>query len=306
MGRFPKHSVPFLGLLFILSSVGAGLVLLSADGRQEILRTTERELKVKIESAFGKLYVFKGDGKKVCTIDIKEKEGSKPKGKIDYRAEGDVGVLNLKLDKWGGSEDEDGEKNRLDLHDLEPGKWYLGFTDAIPISFNVELAVGKGEFDCSGLLVKDFKLSTGASSVVLRFPEPNKAMIENMKIESGVGKFVGESLGNANFRRLDFSGGVGSYTLDFTGKVRDDAEIRVEVGVGTLTIIVPKNVGARIEAQESWISKIELDRDFQKKKSGEYFSENYSSASSRMRISVESALGLVKVRRGQAYGLVEE
>jgi hypothetical protein len=286
----------FLGVPFLLlTSLGAVLLLGLGSGHREILRTTEKELAVKLEAAFGNLYVSRGDPKKICTVDIKDIDTDKPRGTINYKISDGVGKLDIDLSKFGESGFGTDEKHHLDLGDLESGKWYVRLTDQIPISFNVELGVGKGDFNCSGLLIKDFVLSTGASSVNLRFPQPNKAQIDNMKIETGVSKFVGEGLGNANFRNFQFSGGVGSYTLDFSGELKREVDVKVEVGLGSVTILVPRDVGARVFYQESWVSKIDLDRDFEEKREGQYFSDNYSTASSRMNISVESGLGHVKI-----------
>lgn len=283
-------------LLIFLTSLGTTLLLTLSSGYREILRTTEKELRVNLESALGKVYLSKGDPKKICTVSIKETERQRGKGKVSYRIEGGVGELDLELSKYEKSWNDDARGEVFDLDELEAGRWYVRFTDAVPISFNVELGLGSGDFDFSGLMVKDFKLSTGASSVRLRFREPNKAVIEKMKIEAGVSKFVGEGLGYANFRRFDFSGGVGSYTLDFTGKLREDVDVNVEVGLGRVRLLIPRDVGVRVEREESWFSKIEVSRDFKEKK-GYYISDNYSTASARMNVRVESGIAHVKIRR---------
>lgn len=283
--------------VLLVTSLGAVLFLVLGSGRREITRTTEKALDVKLQAAFGTVYVSRGDPKKICTIDIKDNDSDKPRGTVNYKIRDGVGKLDIDLSKFRESESGTEEKHNLDLGDIESGKWYVRLTDQIPISFDIELGVGKGDFDCSGLLIRNFVLSTGASSVNLRFPQPNRVQIDNMKIETGVSKFVGESLGNANFRSFQFSGGVGSYTLDFTGELRREVDVKVEVGLGSVTIVVPRDVGARILYQESWVSKIDLDRDFEEKRDGQYFSDNYNTASSRMNISVESGFGHVRVRR---------
>ncbi len=122
----------------------------------------------------------------------------------------------------------------------------MKFSDAVPISFDVQLGVGKGNFDFSGLHVKDFNLSTGAGDVVLSFDEPNPTTIENMNIESGVSKFDGRNLGNANFKHFRFQEGVGTSTLDFSGSLHSEVDVDLEVGMGVMTIIVPPEVGARV------------------------------------------------------------
>jgi hypothetical protein len=282
--------------LFLVSALGAVVVLTLGTGHREIQRTREKEFSVNLQAAFGKVFISRGDPNKICTIDIREVDRKKPRGVMQYSIVNRIGKLDLDLSKSGeGGNSEDEEEDHL--NSLEAGTWYVKFTNEVPFSLNAELGAGKGEFDLTGLLLKNFVLSTGASSVVLRFDEPNKAKIETMKIETGLSKFVGESLGNANFNRFEFSGGVGSYKLDFTGELKNEVDVQVEVGLGSVTILIPRDVGARIFYEESWISKIDIDRDFTKKRDGQYMSDNYGTARGRMNIKVESGLGHVKIRR---------
>ena len=68
---------------------------------------------------------------------------------------------------------------------------WLNVTKDIPVSFDLELGMGKADLNMTGLSVKDLNLSAGASSVLLRFDEPNKSTIEDMSIEAGLSKFHG-------------------------------------------------------------------------------------------------------------------
>jgi hypothetical protein len=194
-------------------------------------------------------------------------------------------------------ENHDRKKGSFKISHFDGGKWYLKFSNIVPISFDVELGVGNGDFDLSGLLVKDFTLSTGASDVSLSFDEPNKTFIENLSIESGVSKFNGRNLGNANFKRFRFQGGVGAYTLDFSGSILSEVDVDVDVGLGVMTIVVPPNVGARLFYEKSWVSRLDCDRDFLSVTDNEYETENYESAAGKMNIRIDSGLGSIKVRR---------
>jgi hypothetical protein len=70
--RSRRLTYPILGVAFLLffSSLGAVLYLNLGSGHREILRTTEKELNVHLEAAFGTLYLSRGDPKKICTVDI--------------------------------------------------------------------------------------------------------------------------------------------------------------------------------------------------------------------------------------------
>ncbi len=262
---------------------------------KEIGRTTEKELKVVLSSSFGSVSISSGEPEKILIADVTGKNSSDPKMDIEYDIRNRVGYMDVAL----GEERTDHEhrKGSFKISNLDGGKWSLRFSNTIPISFDVELGVGSGDFDLSGLQVKDFTLSTGASDVSVSFDELNKATIDNLSIESGVSKFDGRNLGNANFKRFKFQGGVGAYTLDFSGNISTEVDADIDVGLGVLTVIIPREVGARLFYEKSWISRLDCDTDFHSVSDNEYETDNYDRASGKMNIRIDSGLGSVKVRR---------
>jgi hypothetical protein len=276
-----------LSLVFIRSLVPA-----QDEGGREVGRTTEKELKVTLSSSFGTVKISRGEPEKIVVIQSSDDEDRRVN--LDYAVRNRVGYLDLTL---GDDQQSDRKKSSFHIGDIHSGHWALKFSDAVPISFDVELGVGKGNFDFSGLHVKDFNLSTGASDVTLSFDEPNPATIENMNIESGVSKFHGRNLGNANFKHFRFQEGVGSSTLDFSGGLHSEVDVDLEVGMGVMTIIVPPDVGARVTYDKSWASKLDCARDFQSTSDSEYVSDNYDNATAKMNIRVDSGLGSIKIRR---------
>jgi len=280
-------------LLVVAGSIAVGIELLMDTSFKEIGRTTEKELKVVLSSSFGTLHVTKGESEKILTADGTERDDSKMD--IEYDIRNRVGYMDITLGK--NQDDHERRKGSFKISNFNGGKWLLKFSNIIPISFDVELGVGKGDFDLSGLQVKDFTLSTGASDVSLSFDEPNKTFIDNLSIESGVSKFVGRNLGNANFKRFRFQGGVGAYTLDFAGKIANEVDVDIDVGLGALTIIIPQNVGARLFYEKSWVSRLDCDKDFHSVSANEFETENYISAGGKMNIRIDSGLGSIRVRR---------
>ncbi|HTY10307.1 MAG TPA: LiaF domain-containing protein [Bacteroidota bacterium] len=266
---------------------------------KEIKRTSEKEVHIKLESSFGTVICSKGDPEKVMIFDLKTEEGRKPNVDIDYRINKDVGYLDISHESDGENSvslnmnDDDEEKND---GNFQSGKWYMRFTDAVPLSIDASLGAGRGDFDMTGLDIKDFTMSAGASSTTLLFGEPNKSEIEDFEIKSGVSKFEGEKLCNANFRRMTFEGGVGSYHLNFDGELHREVEVRIKIGLGAVTILIPRDYGAKIHYQENWFSNFSIDHDFDEERKGVYVTSNYSSAEGRLNIYVESGLGSVKVK----------
>jgi len=263
--------------------------------QREIGRTTERELKINLSTSFGSVIVSRGEPEKMLVIDSSPRLKNDPRVSVDYTIRNRVGYLDLTLGEH--TKEMEGKKSSFKISSFDGGKWYVKLSDAVPISFDVQLGVGKGDFDLSGLQVKDFNLSTGASDVTLAFDEPNKSSIENISIESGLSKFDGRNLGNARFKRFRFQGGVGAYTLDFGGDVNSEVDVDIEVGLGVLTLYVPSAVGAKVLYEKSWGSRLDCAQDFSSNNDNEYVSENYQSAAGKMNIRIDAGLGSVKIRR---------
>jgi hypothetical protein len=296
--RSTKHHILLKAAPFVLTAVLA--MQASAGGlHKEIKRSAEKEVRIKLESSFGTVVCSKGVSDKVMVFDLKMQDDHKPNVDIDYRIKNDIGYLDISRESDGGNSvslhfhDDDEEKND---GTFESGKWYMRFTDAVPLSIDAELGAGRGDFDMTGLDIKDFTMSAGASSTTLLFGEPNKSEIEDFEIKSGVSKFVGEKLCNANFQRMTFEGGVGSYYLNFDGELHREVDVRIKIGLGAVTIVIPRETGAKVHYQENWFSTFSIDRDFDEERKGVYVTSNYSSVEGKMNIYVESGLGSVKVK----------
>jgi hypothetical protein len=265
-----------------------GSATVFGGGSKEIGRTTENEVNILLSSSFGSVSISRGEPDVIFRAEPSD-EGDHPRINVSYTVRNRVGYLEISL-----GEDAGDVEDHWGAHE---GPWNITFCDAIPLSFDIELGVGKGEFDLSGLQVKDFTLSSGASEVTVDFDEENNSLIERMSIETGVSKFTGNNLGNANFRQFRFEGGVGSYYLDFGGNLSREADIDIEVGLGMLTLVVPQSVGARLSYDQSWVSRLDCDKGFRLVNEGEYETDNYTDASGKLNIRVESGLGSVKIKR---------
>ncbi len=54
------------------------------------------------------------------------------------------------------------------------------------------------------------------------------------------------NLANANFKEMDFDSGAGSYTLDFSGELQQDAEVTIKSGLSNMKIIIPSDMNASV------------------------------------------------------------
>lgn len=289
--------------ILLISFVVLTGTVISQNIHREIKRTDETEVKVKIESSFGSVNIHKGDKNKIVDVYYRKKDKNRiPKLDVDYYVRKGVGELLLEMHPEGTeieSSDDGDVKVRVNSEfNFNSDVWYIELVEGIPLSIDAELGAGKSDFDLTGLTINDLSISTGASSSKLTFGEKNEAEIKNLRIESGVSKFVATNLNNANFRKMEFEGGVGSYYLDFGGELKRDVKVEINVGLGTMTLAIPQNIGLKIKYEDSWLSNLSLDDDeFVRKKKGIYESQNYSDAEGKMDISIESGLGSVKIKR---------
>ncbi len=258
---------------------------------KEILYTGEEAVAVRLESAYGRVHLGRGQTDKIVVADMLVEPSQDFITDIHYRIDDGLGKLKLEL------KPPERQKRTISLGNLDSGTWELQFIDHIPLQFDIELGAGKGNFDFTGLRVNKLNLSTGASTVSLRFAEPNKGSIEHMKIESGVSRFTADFLSNANFKQLSFQGGVGSYVLDFGGELSHEGFVNVDVGLGSVTLIVPPHIGVKLIAQQRLFSSVDVPNDFGKNQRNEYTSPNYETAKGKLTIKVEAGMGSVKLKR---------
>ena len=101
-----------------------------------------------------------------------------------------------------------------------------------------------------------------------------------------------EGLGNARFERFDLKGGVGDVVLDFTGDWSGDATGSVKMGLGSLELRLPAELGV-------WIHKSSFLASFSapglEKVGDGYRSPNWETAEHRLELHLETAFGSIEV-----------
>jgi len=278
-------------LLVFIAGSWAIARLQEKEGATEIGRTTEKELNVVLSTSIGSISIARGQEQKVLSISSANQKKKDGDVDLSYTIRNRVGYLDLALGESG-----DHGSDHFKIKGFKEGAWQLHFSEALPVSFELELGFGSADIDLSGLQVRDFSLTTGASDVMLSFDTPNEVLLDHMNIETGLSKFDGRNLGNGNFKYFRFEGGVGTYTLDFSGTLRREVDVDIQLGLGVLTLIVPSDVGARVITNDNWFSHIECDKGFQSTGKEQFETENFSRAEGKMNIRIETGLGRVKLK----------
>lgn len=295
------HRIQSLAALLLLITAGTVAAPQQEVLRREISRTSEREVVVTLDASFGTLNILKGGREKIVAAEYRRNEDDKRQLEMFYeisdgRGELDINISDDKKHRSRQSTSISWEEMKSSHNSSDERELTARFTDAVPITFKIGVGAGKGDFDLTGLQVKNLRVSAGASSAELRCDEPNAIVCESVTIESGVSKFYAKDLSNLNFRKLKFSGGVGAYTLDFAGKLRQNATADVEVGLGTITVYIPKDLPARIVTDDSWFSSVDIDDAFEKTRKNTYETEDYARSEHSLTLKIGSGLGSIKVR----------
>lgn len=241
----------------------------------------EKSLDAEVRSDVGTLELSGDEGSNLYSLDL-DYDSKHYQHDVRYAKEsgGEHGRLSLRLESLhekgiGG----DGRVNRL----------RLALSDSLPIDLSVGTGVGEARLALSGIHLARLDLESGVGETRISAFEPNAIRCEQIHIRNGVGSLETTGLGNLNFKELDFEGGVGAANLDFTGQWREDAKVQVEVGVGGVSVRMPREVGVRVEATRHFLSGLHLDGFTQRDNA--YYSSNYDNASIRVFVRVVTGVG---------------
>jgi len=283
--------LPILGLALLLAGPAW-----SRDQYEDLVKTIPfeelDELRVEIEIGVADLLVEAVKGNHLLEADIHYKV-DRGEPRIRFERSGRVGYLTIKSAESDENDDDGTHVNGLRSGDEN---WELRFSPKIPTSFTVDVGLVDGRLDLSGMKVTDLDISSGLSDLDLYFDEPNPVIMKELRIECGLGDFKGRNLGNANFERLRAEGGLGSIVLDLSGQWRvPEADIKVEVGLGSARLEVPASLGVEVHAEENFLASLDLDRHINEVRKGLHRSDNWNRAASKLLIDAEVGLGSLRI-----------
>jgi hypothetical protein len=124
-------------------------------------------------------------------------------------------------------------------------EWNLMLSDS-PIKLHINSGAYVGKYEFGGLSLEDLEISDGAAQVNLSFDSPNKIAMDTLNYQTGASSVTLTGLNNANFSDMTFRSGAGTYTLEFSGELKRNADVSIESGMSTVTIIVPEGVAAQV------------------------------------------------------------
>ena len=241
----------------------------------------ERRIDVNVEYGAGRLRVEPERGNLLYRMELRYDESTVvPVSSYDRQS----GRLRLGLDTKKG-------RQRRDDRNGE-GRANIALTPAVPMALKLAFGAGEADVKLGGLAIESLDISTGASETRVSFDRPNRAVARVVKLESGAANLVVTRLANARAQRIDFEGGVGETTLDFGGTWTSDARATVKMGIGSVTLRLPRSLGVRIE-KNSFLAS--FDSNGMVKRGNAWFSRGYDQAPRKLNIQIDAAIGSIDV-----------
>jgi hypothetical protein len=176
---------------------------------------------------------------------------------------------------------------------MKSGQLDLALNTKVPLDLDLKFGAVQAVVDLGGLRIRDAHIQTGASETHLRVGKPNMEQCGEFKLEVGAADFHAEGLGNLNCASYDVDGGVGDVTLDFNGAWRVDTDVKVDMGLGQLTLVVPRGLGVKVEKGGFLAS---FDSEGLIKRGDAYYSENWEKAGNRVSFNIDAAFGAIHIQ----------
>jgi len=181
---------------------------------------------------------------------------------------------------------------RLPVGDRSEGAMQLELARGLPMDLELDFGAVRADLDLGGLALTDLHLRTGASETQLSVSSPNPSRLRRAHMEVGAADFTARQLGNLNTADLSVSAGVGRVRLELTGDWRENATVEVQMGLGSLELVVPEGLGVRL-VRETFLTS--LDSEGLVKRGEAYYSPDWESAQRRVTVDVNAAFGSIKV-----------
>jgi hypothetical protein len=168
----------------------------------------------------------------------------------------------------------------------------LSLARGLPMALDLEFGAVRADMDLGDLRLTSLSLSTGASESDVDFSAPNPERMSTATFRVGAADFEVTNLGNLNAERISVDAGVGSVVLDFQGEWQGDADVTVDMGLGSLELRFPEGLGVRL-VKDTFLTS--LDAQGLVKRGNSYYSVDWEEARHRVTVSVDAAFGSIGV-----------
>jgi len=210
----------------------------------QIERPDEPSIQLILGFAAGELTIAPGD-----TVYLVEGTASYNVDQLAPQVERNGGQISLSNGELESLDDLEFDL-ALDFGRNTINRWEL-ILSAEPMSLEISGGAFAGQMDLGGLSLERLDLRHGAADVTVDFSTPNQVAMNELNVNAGAAALTLSNLGNARFEQMQFQGGAGDFSLGFEGQWQNDAQARIEVSFGQLTLIIPEALNVVLEVDQS-------------------------------------------------------
>lgn len=212
---------------------------------------------------------------------------------VSHELVGNTARINIRVGSKTRKVKEEPENVDFSLSKLFQDESILRFSPDIPTTMNLKLGAVKGFLELGGLQLHSVSMEIGVSQCLVNFARPNPGVMSRFTVEAGVGKLEMLNLANARCEHFEFEGGMGSYVLDFGGALERNARVDIELGMGSLTLYLPKTVGVRITVNKSLFTALDIDEVY--KKGNQYFNDRWGKTDQQLDVHLDAGFGKIDI-----------
>jgi hypothetical protein len=175
------------------------------------------------------------------------------------------------------------------------GEMRLELPRGVPIDLALDFGAVKGDLDLRGVALDRLNIQTGASETRVRFDSTARRPIREIEADAGAARLEMVDIAAAAPGSVKVHIGVGGADLDFGRVWRNDIAVQVEAALGSVTLHVPREVGIQLELDRALSG---FDHEGMRRLGGNgWVSDNWNTASRRLRVYAETALGKLRIDR---------
>jgi hypothetical protein len=168
-------------------------------------------------------------------------------------------------------------------------KWNLRFGGGAPMNLTVQAGAYSGTWNLGGLRLQSLTWEEGASKSTIGFGQASLDKMDVFNFTTGASTVKLTGLANLNFGKMNFQSGVGTYTLDFGGKLKRSASVEIKTGISNLTVVVPVGTAARITLKSA-VSNTKTVGSWNNVGSV-YTAGKYDTAAEKLDVNIDMGLG---------------
>ncbi len=168
------------------------------------------------------------------------------------------------------------------------------FPPQIKTDLFLDFGVGDAEIDLTDISITKLNINCGLSDVEIEVNKRNNVACESVSIENGLGDLSVYGLGNLAAKKVDINIGLGSADIDFSGDKIYDSDINVDVGLGSLDMILPDKTNIKIFVDSSFLSSVDI-YGLKKKKSKYWVSPVWDNDYPTISMDINVGMGSVDI-----------